>query len=173
MTSHAVAPELAAAIRRLSHEAVRKEATSELRSAAQRTGGVPVYADLGGVLVVMADGGVLRFDPEAEGVSVVDDERWRTLALARASRRFPELSDLCPSRPLASTTCPQCNGEGVILGGLECGNCFGVGWLVTPVGGEPSSEARRGSQWPAASRSCKRWADGSAPRHRSAAFERG
>ena len=88
-----------------------------------------MYADLGGVLVITADGEVLRFDPEADGVSVVDDEQWRRLALARASRRFSELSGLKPSRPSLATTCSQCDGQGIILGGVECGNCFGVGWL--------------------------------------------
>jgi hypothetical protein len=98
-----------------------------------------VYADLGGVLAITADGEVFRFDPEADEVSVIDDERWRKVALARASRRFPELSGLKPSRPLLSTTCPQCDGQGIILGDIECGNCFGVGWLETRDGREPAS----------------------------------
>jgi hypothetical protein len=117
----------------LNTEAAREESVSELRDAALRTGGVPVYADLGGVLAITAEGEVLRFDPEADEVSVVNDERWRALALARAAHKFSELSQLKPLRPSSSTTCQQCGGQGVILGGVECGTCFGLGWLETPV----------------------------------------
>ncbi|SRR5690606_14620060 len=141
MTSRDIAPEVAAAIRRLSAEAARSETTSELRDSASRTGGVPVYADLGGVLAITAGGEVVRFEPETDEVFVVDDERWRTLAFARASRRFPELSSLKPSRPSLSTTCPQCGGQGIILGGVECGNCFGVGWLEARGAREPASSS--------------------------------
>jgi DnaJ-class molecular chaperone len=93
-----------------------------------------VYADLGGVLVVNADGEILRFDPETDKVSIVDDEGWRALALCRASRRSPELSQLKPPRPAKSVECPQCGGEGSVFGGIECGKCFGLGWLQMPVG---------------------------------------
>jgi hypothetical protein len=133
MTSRSIDADLCAAIRRLAAEATLDEVSLESRDAAIRTGGLPVYADLGGVLVIAASGEVLRFDAEADSVTVVNDERWRAFAFVRASRKFPELSELRPARPVASMSCPQCSGEGTILDGIECGKCYGLGWLETPA----------------------------------------
>jgi hypothetical protein len=85
-----------------------------------------VYADLGGVLVVAPDGAVVRFDPEADKVSTVQDECWRTLALLRAARTFPELASLRPVRAASAMTCRSCDGQGAVVGSIDCGECFGL-----------------------------------------------
>lgn len=122
--------ELAGTIMRLSHEAAVGASLSEAREAAARTGGVPVHADLGGVLVLAPDGSVLHYDPDSGGVSLVADEHWRILALVKAARKFPELQQLRPPRPKTAVACPPCGGDGVILGGVDCGACSGSGWSV-------------------------------------------
>ena len=115
------------AIERLAREAASPAGPEVTREAARRTGGVPVHADLGGVLVVAVDGSVLHYDPETDTVSAAD-ERWRSLARAKAARLFPELRSLAPQRPFGSVACDQCGGSGEILGGMDCGACLGVGW---------------------------------------------
>jgi len=89
-----------------------------------------VYADLGGILLVTPEAGVLRYDPETGSVAEVTEDRWRTLALARAAGKFPGLEALRPLQPVNALACPKCRGEGVILGDVDCGTCFGLGWLT-------------------------------------------
>jgi hypothetical protein len=133
MTSPRIEASTAAVIRRLSMETMRNDARAEVRDAAHRTGGLPVYADLGGVLVLTGDGEILRFDPETDRVTLVDGEGWRALAFARASRLSSELSHLKPTRPVEAMNCPQCGGAGSVFDGVECGKCFGLGWLQEPM----------------------------------------
>lgn len=124
--------EVAAAIERLSREAAAGASLPEAREAAARTGGVPVHADLGGVLVLATDGSVLHYDPEGGRVSPVEDIRWQLLALVKAARAFPDLRQLRPGMPDTAVACERCGGRGVILGDLDCGACFGIGWNPEP-----------------------------------------
>jgi hypothetical protein len=117
-------------IGRLSHEAAVGASPSVDRDAAARTGGVPVYADMGGVLVIMPDCSVLYYNPETDRVNPVDD-CWRVVALVKAAKKFRELQQLRPVRPDNAVTCAQCGGEGVVLGRLDCGVCFGTGWTLS------------------------------------------
>jgi hypothetical protein len=117
------------AIERLAAEAARPSEPSATQSAARKTGGVPVYADLGGVVTITPGGAVLVFDPDKDTVTSADD-RLKTLAFARAARRFPDLSALAPPRVADATDCPQCGGSGVILDGMDCGICLGTGWIA-------------------------------------------
>jgi hypothetical protein len=103
---------------------------SEERAAAIATGGLPVYADLGGILAITPAGQVVSFDHDSGKVSRIDDDRWRTVAWASASRRFPALATLRPARPSAAGTCPSCNGTGVLLATATCGKCLGLGWIT-------------------------------------------
>ena len=80
----------------------------------------------------------------------IDDPRHRRFALFEASKRFPSLESLCPTRPDDARTCEHCDGTGrsslgiehetVRLGGRDrsvreiadgivC-YCGGVGWLL-------------------------------------------
>jgi hypothetical protein len=130
MSTGRQSPDLAEVISRLSKEAAVGASLSETRDAAARTGGVPVHTDLGGVLVVAPDGSVLHYNPESCTVNVVLERGWRVLALVKAAAKFPELRGLRPARPSTAVTCTLCGGHGVILGGADCGLCFGSGWTV-------------------------------------------
>jgi hypothetical protein len=129
MTHSTVTPEMASAIRKLAEQSKRSETDPDLREAAVRTGGLPVYADLGGILLLTPEARVLRYDPEMASVAEVTEERWKALALARAARKFPGLESLRP-QAVNAVTCQECHGEGVILGDVDCGTCFGLGWLA-------------------------------------------
>jgi len=130
MTTVNKASELADVIRQLSKESTESASLpKDARIAAVLTGGVPVYADMGGVLVVTPDESVLLYDPESGEVSSVTEEQWVVLAFVKAAKRFPELRQLCPTRPETAVTCPQCKGEGVLLRSINCGLCFGKGWV--------------------------------------------
>lgn len=80
----------------------------------------------------------------------IDDPLYRRFALFEASKRFPTLESLCPTRPDDARTCDHCGGTGrpslgieqetIRLGGRErnvrdiadrivC-YCGGVGWLL-------------------------------------------
>jgi hypothetical protein len=129
MIAIVITPEQSASIQRLIEASVQT-GDADSQEAASRTGGLPVYADLGGVLVLGFDGVVFHFDPESDKVVKVDDDRWVAFALAKASKKFAELSNLQLERPAGAVTCSQCGGRGVVLSDVDCGKCFGVGWLM-------------------------------------------
>jgi hypothetical protein len=99
------------------------------RDAAVVTNGLPVYSDMGGVLVLTTSGSVLHYDPETRDVSSVKDSRWRTVAFIKAATRYRELQSLMPVRPAASNTCPACGVDGMIFERVDCGTCMGTGWV--------------------------------------------
>jgi hypothetical protein len=122
-------------IQQLAERASTHEDDPDLRQAAARTGGLPVYADLGGVLVLTPAGTVLRYDPETGRSTDESESRWKALALTRAARRFSQLAALRPPRPdRGAVICPQCDGAGEVLGNVDCGVCFGRGWIFSDEG---------------------------------------
>ena len=124
------AAELRRIINRLSEEVAAGDSLRETREAAARTGGVPVYADMGGILVLAPDGSVLQYEPTSGKIEAVVESKWRILALVRAARKHPELSALRPMRPNTARTCRQCGGTGIVLGQADCGVCYGTGWTA-------------------------------------------
>ncbi|MDB4916610.1 MAG: hypothetical protein JWM95_4254 [Gemmatimonadetes bacterium] len=105
------------------------------RSAAKATNGLPVYEDMGGVLVLCENGDVLRYDPETRRVEIVAEAKWRRVAYAFAARTYLELQSL-RQRPVGAVECPVCSGSGYVLGDAVCGNCFGMGWIQSPASSE-------------------------------------
>ena len=124
--------DLASIIRRLSDEAAARASNEDVREAVMKTGGVPVHTDLGGILLVAPDGQVLHYDPESGRVQA-PGHNWKQLALAKAARRFPELEELRPRKPDGAAECRACEGSGVLQEGVDCGTCFGAGWLPPPT----------------------------------------
>jgi len=125
-----VPTKLKSTISRLSNEVAAADSSSYIREAAVRTGGVPVYADMGGVLVVAPDGSTLHYEPASRKIDAFVEERWRLLALVRAARKYPELSELRPARPETARSCRQCGGTGLVVGQVDCGVCDGTGWTA-------------------------------------------
>jgi hypothetical protein len=103
--------------------------SSVRKDAARATGGLPVYCDVDGCLVLLETEEVVRYEPDTGRVTAVTEERWRRAALVAAARRFPSLADLRPIRPTCAITCESCRGEGEILAGVPCGVCMGTGWI--------------------------------------------
>jgi hypothetical protein len=117
-------------VRRLRNDTLSSE-SADWKSVAAASGALPLYADMGGFLVIRDDGEILRYDPETATTKPEEDERWRLVARSAAADRFPELESLRPQRPSASRTCSACAGAGRVLEGtVRCGMCFGLGWLV-------------------------------------------
>lgn len=114
-------------VRRLSSEAASSATLPEAREAALSTGGVPVFADVGGVFVLAVDGTILYYDYDLHTARPEEDHRWRTLALVHAARNFTELRLVAPVRSEFDINCSECNGEGTLFG-FDCGRCFGTGW---------------------------------------------
>ena len=122
-----ITQETADAIRRLSREAALSGQPEEVRPAAAQTGGVPVYCDMGGILLVTAEGIVLTYD-DSGAVRVEPEEGWRTVALVHAARKFPELEPLRPIKPEGALPCAACSGTGPVFDKIDCGACFAAGW---------------------------------------------
>lgn len=108
------------------------------RALAERTGALPVHADMGGLLLIAPDGAVLHHDPDTGRTESVHDS-WRLLARTSAADRFPALASLRPRRPPFAVDCHACRGAGRLdlAPDLPCGACFGTGWLED-AGDRPS-----------------------------------
>jgi hypothetical protein len=100
------------------------------QTAAKRTGGIPVYCDLGGCVAIQPSGAVVTYDLDTEGVGEVVDARWIRAACAWAADQFPEFAALRPRRSPGAFACAACSGSGKttqLL--LRCSTCLGLGWL--------------------------------------------
>jgi hypothetical protein len=96
------------------------------RDMAVQFGGLGVYGDIGGALVLRPDGSVLSVGWDDE-VASEPSPGWRVIALAAASYWYPELAALAPERPPTARPCWKCGGPG-------CESCFGMGWLPDSLG---------------------------------------
>jgi hypothetical protein len=115
-------------VKALVESVIKSSSNQDERAAAVRTGGLPVYSDPGGILLLKRDGSIVAYDPETHSVRDTD-EHWRRVALVKASRRYTSLAALLPPKHRDSVVCPACAGSGVILNGVDCANCSGLGWL--------------------------------------------
>jgi hypothetical protein len=96
------------------------------RDMAVRFGGLGVFGDIGGALVLRPDGSVLTCDWDDE-VTEEAGPGWQVIALAAASYKYPELAALAPEQPPNARQCWKCHGPG-------CEHCFGMGWLPDSLG---------------------------------------
>jgi hypothetical protein len=123
--------QLSGEIRRL-YEQVVATAVGWEKEVASITGGLPVYADMGGALAMTPEGLILRYDDETGDVVEEADERWQQIARISAAERYPDLMQLRPVRDEEAKDCSVCGGSGRVLG-VRCAHCLGLGW----IGGAP------------------------------------
>jgi hypothetical protein len=76
--------------------------TSELAVLAQAHGALPVYADLGGALLIRCTGEVLSVHSNQEWTaasewSVVTEAQWLEVAYVACERRYPTLREFLPA----------------------------------------------------------------------------
>jgi len=123
--------DLAKTVASLVEDFVQKTRDDAKRAIAVETGGLPVYADLDGYIVLLPTGVFILYTLETGDSAVVTDDRWRTLAKVAAAESFPELAILRPARPAEAVSCPSCGGRGRLrLASLRCGVCWGTGWTL-------------------------------------------
>ena len=72
----------------------------------------------------------------------VADEGERIRNLVKATRIYPELAALLPTRPDCAITCDACTGTGQVVGPLNlklsCLNCNALGWISRGRSNDPS-----------------------------------
>jgi hypothetical protein len=114
---------------------------SELLRLTAEIDALPVYWDMGGVLALTPNGEVIMFSwDDPTGVQTVHDAVIRNLALFQASKRYPELQSLAPSRPPDAHECSYCRGTGYPSALENSGtenvvcHCGGLGWLPNEEG---------------------------------------
>ena len=92
---------------------------------------LPVYADMAGSWFLKPNGEVWFQSSERVGSALILEEspHWRLVAHLAAAERFPELTELVPSRPDGAEDCADCEGRGRVMNDLvRCGVCYGLGW---------------------------------------------
>jgi uncharacterized protein (TIGR02996 family) len=128
----------------------------EYRRLARRHDALPVYADMGGVILLRPDGEWLTLGDDDDEPRTETDRGWRMIGLVYAAEFFPELRPLLPPRPADAGPCPGCGGRGLerwrlegVSGITPCGGCFGLGWLPRRPDGAGSCPACGGTGRPA------------------------
>jgi glycine/D-amino acid oxidase-like deaminating enzyme len=102
---------------------------------------LPLWKDIGGCILLRADGELLAFgwDTPTRLEAIRDDSPDRSIIHAArgwASRRFPDVRGLRPERGPSSIECPTCKGTGQLVGfpeNLTCA-CGGLGWIPIEAG---------------------------------------
>ena len=106
-------------------------ADASLTELVRRLQAWPVYADMGGSLLIGVDGQVYGLDHSNMEDGPERDPKWRLQAWVAAAERVPELRAVLPTRSDGVPDCPFCGGAGKITVAkypLWCGNCSGLGW---------------------------------------------
>ncbi|HET9472470.1 MAG TPA: hypothetical protein VFO82_01170 [Steroidobacteraceae bacterium] len=118
-----------AALERLALEAAVHGRGAPHREIARATGGLPVYADLGGGLAVKSNGKVVGYSWESREVQEAGAD-WSRLAIARLVREHPAFAELLPERPDDAENCAACSGTGIMMANFDCGHCLALGWVA-------------------------------------------
>jgi hypothetical protein len=103
---------------------------AEFHDVARRYDALPVYSDVGGTLFLTLSSKVLCMPADSVDLQEEHSPEWRLVALIGAAEKFPELQSLLPVRPHNAQPCGTCSGRGSLVGGMRCGECFGLGWPV-------------------------------------------
>lgn len=121
--------DLEASVRALRERLIadRSDGAEFLRAAANRTGALPVYSDLGAILAITPAGDVIEIGHDGGAISPVIDEAWIRIARVAAAERYNELSELKPAGNRECETCGGTGYQGTLH--LRCDVCGGAGRL--------------------------------------------
>jgi hypothetical protein len=92
---------------------------------------LPLFADLGGAVLLRADGTFLEleWDEPTERTPRLLEQPSYAPALAIGAERFPCLRPLLPPRPANAITCDTCHGRGRLpVVSIPCAACAALGW---------------------------------------------
>lgn len=124
---------IAERIRNFETEADEKSAW--LAPYVEKTQILPLFNSLAESFGIDSNGNIKRFATEWVNESTDAAMSPETVeqyyaTLISGVRKYPELNELLPSRPVDATTCSDCNGSGWKSTTLIC-TCGGVGWRET------------------------------------------
>ncbi len=109
------APDLRSVIQHLIQRWFDSPTHLELVDAVRTSGALPVYADMGGALLLRPDGEILCFPWDSLGEPAREsDPGWRITAVVVGTEKYPELRPLLPVRPVGTPDCQWCAGSGRI-----------------------------------------------------------
>lgn len=109
-----------------------------LREWAAELRALPMFLDSGGCYAIRPDGEIISFVwDEPYNLESEDDPRICNLVLFQGAQKYPELSELVPSRPSDAGDCSHCGGTGIEPMNEKLGfdnerivcYCGGMGWL--------------------------------------------
>ena len=77
------------------------------RLIAIKANALPVYLDMSGTICITTKGEVLLFEPESGQITIINDEKWKTIAAVSTAKRYPDLQEIIPARPSLAEECPD------------------------------------------------------------------
>ena len=102
-----------------------------------RYSAIPLYADIGGAVLLRADGVFLEleWDQAIERSPRERSDLTSTVPLVAGAERYPWLKALLPVRPRDARPCATCRGLGSIAltngsSRIFCGDCGALGWIA-------------------------------------------
>ncbi len=110
----------------------------DMRDLAAELNALPLLPDMGGCYFIRPSGEIISVAwDEPKSVQVETEPRICNIAMFQGSKRYPELEDLKPEKPVAAIDCPHCQGTGILrisqsqgITNVIC-YCGGLGWVVT------------------------------------------
>jgi uncharacterized protein (TIGR02996 family) len=125
--------------------------SDQFRQLARRHNALPLYGDLGGMLLLRSGGELLSMAHDDEEPRIETCLGWRLIALTAGADFFPQLRPLLPPRPASAAPCQSCHGTGMAWQCLErddgktpCSDCWGLGWLPVRPHSVPECSNCRG-----------------------------
>lgn len=105
-----------------------------LREHARTNNVLPILIDWTGFYGLNPDGEIYFIDTETGNAPILEERfRYKTIALFQGGKKYPELRELIPERPIEAVDCKHCMGKGTIeIEGIDPGilvcYCGGTGW---------------------------------------------
>jgi hypothetical protein len=93
-------------------------------------GALPLHVEWFDVIALCPDGEIVKWSTEGEYIDTqpVEDRYYWLTSLVDATKRYPELKELLPLRPLGAQDCWHLPYPIFAEGKVFCPDCCGLGW---------------------------------------------
>jgi hypothetical protein len=99
---------------------------------ASKYNALALYLGWSNAIAICPNLSFISFDYDNDIVTEEVAEEWKIVSLAEASKRFPMLKKLLPSKTQDAIDCKNCNSLGTVPVNkqlLLCSKCLGLGWI--------------------------------------------
>lgn len=112
-------------------EGLKKNNDPTYMELAVRFDALPVACELSGCILLRESGEVLTLENTGDArPRIARDVRPFLRAFVNLQKSYPEINRVLLERPASGVDCSECRGTGKNRWNLECGPCYGLGWVT-------------------------------------------